>query len=195
MTTQTITIEKIATKPEHDPYTNISGIVSRTYLKLDPRDRTVWVTQEYNDNSTPADEWHGLVLTWPVPGHPTEDAMREWITDNLDRLTRICDGYEVHWDGSNHVGVLDADARAEKESIEFELDNSDGLFASYYEFWSVEDWTESMLGDITATTTDDELRQMARDAITALDSTQLLDDDEDGVYGYFAKRREELAEE
>lgn len=195
MNIPTITVQSIKTKPEHDPYTNISGIVSRTYLKLDPRDHTVWVTQEYNDNSTPSDEWHGLVLTWQVPGHPTESAMREWIDDNLGNLMRICSGFVSHWDGSNHVGRLNDDARATREAIEFELDNGDGLFASYYEHWSVEDWTDSMLSDISATTTDKELRQMANDAITSLDSNQILDDDEDGVYRYFAKLRDELSDE
>lgn len=71
-----ITIGKIKTKPEHDPYVNIEGVVSRTYLKLDPRDRTVWVTQEYQDNSTLSDEWHGLVSTWCVNSHPTQVEMR-----------------------------------------------------------------------------------------------------------------------
>src|SRR5690606_23824226 len=34
--TQKLEILSIETKPEHDPYVNIDGIVSRTYLKLDP---------------------------------------------------------------------------------------------------------------------------------------------------------------
>lgn len=195
MTTKTIIIEKITTKPEHDPYTNIEGITSTTCLKLDPRDPSIWVTQEYNDHSTPSDEWHHLVLTWKVPGHPTESSLQEWIEEHMSDFQTICNGYEVVWNGSNHVGQLTDEARSTKESIEFELDNGDGLFRNYYEYWSVEQWTDPIMSSITATSTDEELRQLAKEVIDALDSNQLLDDDEDGVYSYFAKRRDELADE
>jgi hypothetical protein len=162
MTTQadTITIERINTKPEHDPYTNIGGIASRTTLKLDPRDRTVWVTQEYNDNSTPMDEWHNLVLTWRVNSYPRETEMREWITDNLDTLTTICDGFEAHWNGNNIVGRYTDEARAAAESIEFLFDN-DGGPINYYEFWTVESWLESSRDEITADMTDEQLQELA----------------------------------
>lgn len=190
-TTPTLTIGSIVTKPEHDPYTNISGIVSKTVLKLDPRDMTVWVTQEYNDNSTPSDEWHGLVLTWSVQGHPVESSMREWIDEHMAELQRICDGYESVWDGSNHIGRLTDDARTVKEAIEFELNNGEGLF-THYEYWSVESWLESTMSDIAADTTDEALRAMASEAITALDSNQILDTDEDGAYKHLADHRDNL---
>jgi|GEM_PF-3089020 len=162
MTTQTatLTIETISTKPERDPYTNIDGIMSKTTLKLDPRDRTVWVTQEYNDNATPSDEWNGLILTWGVPSHPTETAMRQWITESMGVLITICDGFESRWNGSNHVGSLSEEARAAKEAIEFEFDN-DGGPTNYYETWDVEAWLESSMNEITATTTDEQLADLA----------------------------------
>lgn len=157
---QAITIGKITTKPEHDPYVNINGITSRTCLKLDPRDRTIWVTQEYNDNATPSDEWHGLVLTWMMPGHPSEAGMREWIESNMASFERICAGYESVWDGSNHVGRLTDDARGVQEAIEFKLDNDAGP-ANYYETWTVESWLESSLNEITANMTDEQLADLA----------------------------------
>jgi hypothetical protein len=155
-----ITIERLSTKPERDPYTNISGIASRTTLKLDPRDRTVWVTQEYNDNSTPMDEWNNLVLTWSVNNYPSEADMREWIADNMDAFTTICDGFEAHWDGSNIVGRYTDEARAVAESIEFLFDN-DGGPINYYEFWTVESWLESSRDEITADMTDEQLQELA----------------------------------
>lgn len=158
----TITVGKIDTQPVHDPYVNIEGIVSKTFLKLDPRDRTVWVTQEYNDNSTLADEWHGLVLTWGVNSHPSEVDMRNWIDDNMDSLINICAGYEVHWTGSNMTGRLTEDARSIVEAIEFEFDN-DGGPRNYYETWDVESWVDNSLHEITADTTDEQLAALAEE--------------------------------
>lgn len=193
--TETITIPAIETKPRHDPYINISGIVSRTYLKLDPRDRTIWVDQEYNDNASPADEWHGLVLTWAVPGHPTEDAMREWIDSHMNDFAAICAGYEDVWNGNNRVGELTDDARAIMNSIEFELDNDAGP-RDHYVYWTLEEWVDiDAAGNVNADTTDEALRQMASDAISALESGQLLDTDEDGVYEYLKAYRDEKRDE
>lgn len=121
-----ITIGRIKTKPEHDPYVNIDGVVSRTFLKLDPRDRTVWVTQEYQDNSTLMDEWHHLVTTWCVNCHPTQKNMRAWIVDNMSLLETICDGFYQHWNGNNHVGRYTEEARAAYATIEFAFDNDAG---------------------------------------------------------------------
>lgn len=158
--TETITIENIDTKPGHDPYTNIGGVSSRTYLKLDPRDRTVWVTQEYNDNSTPVDEWNNLIQTWCVNSHPSAANMSEWITDNLDLLTTICDGFEERWNGSNHVGSYSEEARSTMEAIEFAFDNDAGPI-NYYEFWTVEGWLENSRDEITADMTDAQLADLA----------------------------------
>lgn len=121
-----ITIGRINTRPEHDPYVNIEGVKSRTFLKLDPRDRFVWVEQEYHDNSTPMDEWNRLVITWCVNSHPTQANMRQWIKDNMERLQIICDGFERHWNGNNHVGRYSQEAHAANEDIQFEFDNDGG---------------------------------------------------------------------
>jgi len=158
--TQKLEILSIETKPEHDPYVNIDGIVSRTYLKLDPRDNTIWVTQEYKDNATPAEEWHGLILTWIVPGHPTEDAMRQWIEENMELFQTICNGYEVVWNGNNHTGSLTLEAHAAADAIEYMLDNDQGPL-NYYEYWTVESWLESVRDDITADMSDEQLADLA----------------------------------
>lgn len=196
MTAQTqtaITVKTIVTKPEADPYHRDTRGISHTVLWLDPRDRTCGVSQEYRTNSTSSDVWHNRVLEFSVSDYPTEDVMREWIEERMADLVAICDGHEVEWDGSNQVGRLTEDARAIRKSLEFELDN--GSLREYYEYWSVEDWTDSMTGDIAADTTDEDLRRMAQEAITALDSNQVLDEDEDGVYSYFARIRQDRIDE
>jgi hypothetical protein len=184
--TQTITIENIATKPEHDPYTNIEGVVSKTTLKLDPRDRTVWVTQEYNDNSTLMDEWNGLVLTWGIPGHPSENGMREWINERMTDLTTICDGFEAHWNGNNIVGRLTDEARGTKESLEFLLDQDAGP-ANYYETWTVDSWLEMSLDEITADMTDEQLKEFA-DGVEP-DSSTIVEGD---ILKYITDHRDNL---
>lgn len=187
--TQSITIKRIDTIPERDPYVNIDGVVSRTFLKLDPRDRTVRVTQEYQDNSTLANEWNGLVLTWNVNSHPSEPDMRQWITDNLVTLTAICDGFEVHWNGSNHIGRLTDDARALVETIQFEFDNDAGP-TNHYETWTVDSWLESSMDEITANMTDEQLAVWA-DAVGAdatADNIILLGD----ILEYITQHRDNL---
>jgi hypothetical protein len=157
---ETITIVNIDTEPSHDPYTNIEGIMSTTYLKLDPRDRTVWVNQEYNDHSTPMDEWNNLVMTWRIPDHPAESDMREWITDYLPELTKICDGFESHWNGSNIVGRYTDEALTISEKIQTLFDNDEGP-RNYYETYTVDSWMASSLDQISADMTDEQLEEFA----------------------------------
>lgn len=190
---RTLTIHSIDTRPVHDPYTNIAGIVSKTYLKLDPRDMTVWVAQEYADNSTPIEEYNRLVLAWLVFDHPLEDAMSAWIESNMGTLLKICAGYEVEWDGNRHIGALSSEAHTAYEAIESELSN-DGP-SPFYEFWAHEEWVGEMARGIKADTTDEILRDMAQAAIAALDAGQLLDKDEDGIYEYLRQMRDDLKDE
>lgn len=159
---QTITIKSIDTKPQRDLHTNIDGVASKTILKLDPRDRTAWVTQEYNDNGILADEWNGLVCTWNVNGHPTESVMREWIEENTDLLDIICDGFEEHWNGGSRVGRYTDAAHSGIQTIAFGFDNDIGPI-NYYEFWTVESWLESSRDEISVEMTDEQLAELAKD--------------------------------
>lgn len=189
MQTETITIEKLDTKPQHDPYVNIEGVVSKTTLKLDPRDHTVWVTQEYQDNSTPVDEWNGLILTWGILGHPAEEDMREWINDSMALLIDICDGFNNHWDGNNHVGRFTVEAKHAIDIIRQEFDNDAGP-RNYYETWTVESWMEQSLDEITAGMTDEQLQEFAAGAEP--DSSTLVLGD---ILDYITQRRDELKTE
>lgn len=158
--TQTLTIVKIDTVPEYDPYVNLSGHSSYTEFWLDPRDRTCGVTQEYRTNSMPMDEWHKLVLTWRVFGHPHPDTMRQWITESMHDLMRLCDGFEDVWDGHNVVGRYTEEAQKVIAEIEQKL-GDDMILPNYYEFWEVGAWLEQSMHEITAQTTDEELANLA----------------------------------
>jgi hypothetical protein len=155
----TIEIKNINTRPEHDPYANIAGIVSRTVFWLDPESRECSVEQEYRTNSTSIERWHGRELYWFVADHPSETAMRQWIEDSMELLEEICDGYSCEWDGNNHVGCLSDAARQCQEDIERELES--GQLGNYYEVYSVEDWVNVAKNDIHADMSDKELEELA----------------------------------
>lgn len=158
-----IKIKSIDTTPEHDPYANIEGVVSRTFLKLDPEAREAWVTQEYQDNSTSMREWNGLVISWCVNSHPSEADMRQWIETYDAELTTICNGFERRWNGSNHVGSLSEEAHVTFDSIEWLFDNDAGP-DNYYEVWTVESWLDGSLNQISADMSDEQLAEFAEAA-------------------------------
>lgn len=185
-----LNIVSIDTKPEHDLYQNIDGVVSYTVLKLDPRDRTVWVTQEYKDNSTPIDEWNGLVLTWKINSHPSEADMRQWIADNMESLTIICDGFEVHWNGNKHVGRFTTyEARDAAERIDIEFDN-DGGPANFYEYYTVDSWLEHGRDDITFDMTDEQLADLAEQWKAT--EPQMVIGGRDSILEFITRIRDEL---
>lgn len=157
----TIEIKRINTKPEHDPYQNIEGIVSRTVFWLDPRDRTCGVEQEYRTNSTSMDRWNNLELYWFVADYPAESTMRDWIEENNEVLEKLCGGYSVEWNGNNMVGRLTEEARILQDQIEQELEN--GYLANYYECYTLDDWLYSTRNEIKAEMTDQELESLAED--------------------------------
>jgi len=172
-----ITIKSIETKPELDPYHRDTGQATQTYIKLYPADGEVYVVQEYDDNATPSDEWHGLVLTYRVYGHPKEDDMRQWLEQALPTLARIADGFERVWDGSNHRGRLDDEAHRLDEQLRQEL--SEGFpWLDGYSFYRAGDWLYEGYHDrITADTTDAELGAWAAEAeMIAADNDVVLDE-------------------
>lgn len=183
---QIVNIQGIDTTPERDPYVNLEGHSSYTEFWLDPRDRTCGVRQEYRDNATPADEWHGLVLTWRVTGHPHEDTMRQWIMESMAQLEGICNGFEEVWDGSNMVGRYTDEAQNLIQEIEKELEDS-LILPNYYEFWEVGAWLEQSMHEITAQTTDDELANLA-DAWEPTDGI-IVDGD---ILAYITQHRDNL---
>lgn len=155
----TVKIKNINTKPESDPYHFDTGGISHTVFWLDPESRECGVDQEYRTNSTSIQRWNGRELYWFVPDFPSETDMRKWIEGNMPLLEEICDGYECVWNGQNHVGELSDAARQNQEDIERELDS--GYLGNYWEVYSVDDWLDPVLSEITAETTDEQLVDLA----------------------------------
>ncbi len=157
----TLIITKIDTTPELDPYHRDTHTPTKTVLTFDPRDCTLSIDQEYDDNSTPSDVWHGLVLSAGLAPAPTEKAAR-WYLDKPDAqalINRIVEGHESHWDGSNFVGSLTGDAEAAWHDL------IDGLCSQPENDWSLQDtgdWLQDSQG-VTADTTNAEIERRAEE--------------------------------
>jgi hypothetical protein len=90
----------------------------RAYVELTEEGR---VSADYSGeigNSTPATVWHNRTLRWAVPSAISGAALTELVQEILPLLERVHAGHSVEWDGSNHVGRLDADADEAHDEIE-----------------------------------------------------------------------------
>jgi hypothetical protein len=153
-----ITIKQIDTRPQHDPYVNIAGHTSYSEFWLDARDGECGVSQEYRTNSTTFDVYHGHVRTHRLDGHPSEIDIRRDLEAHADLIQRVLAGYESHWNGNNHAARYTPDAEAAWEMLCRFLDSNQ----TYYEYWDVEDYIQYVMEDeVTAQTTDDEIRKLA----------------------------------
>lgn len=98
MDEKTITIKEIDVMPQQDPYHKSELCAMWTKLWFDPRSNEAGISQEYDDNAQPADEWAGLVLANSIQ-RPDEHAARWYLEgeDGQKLLTEIRDGYEADW--------------------------------------------------------------------------------------------------
>lgn len=189
MTTPKLT--KVETKPQLDPYHADTNSPTLTQLWFDPRDGTYGVSQEYDDNATPMDEWHGLILTNTNRTGPDEDEARAYLTDpdTVALLQQVIDGFEVVWNGSNMVGRMTDEARDAWERVCSEFAE---LPETEWSLWDTGDWINDT-ADVTATTTNDELRAMADEleAVAEMEKVILTGD----PYDYLTSLRWELIED
>jgi len=153
-----VTITSVNTKPELDPYHRNTGGASTTTLRLDPEYRKASVYQEYDDNSTPENEWHHRVLTMPLEPNPDEEATREYLTSESGQalLMAVCDGHSIDWDGNNMVGNLTPAAEEAWEELGQALTH---LPESEWSLWETSDYFQMV--DVDANATDDELAALA----------------------------------
>lgn len=161
----------VDTKPEHDPWQQQADAATWSKLSLDPRSGEYRITQEGSDRTTPMDEWHGLVLAEKLDGHPDTNSAREYLESDeaVGLIKTIIAGYEVEWDGNNHVGRLDDDAREAWDELVADINR---LLDTDWELWDVSDWIDPI--DVTAPTTLDELKQLAADAETAAEQEHAI---------------------
>jgi hypothetical protein len=184
----TMNIRDIDCKPTYDPYVNLPGHTSYSEFWLDARDGECGVSQEYRDNSTPIEVYHGHIRVHRLDGHPHEDGIRHDLEACADLVQRVLAGYESVWNGHNHVAHYTEDAEAAWESLCHILDCNQ----SYYEYWEVEDYIQHVMEDeVTAQTTDEQIREMAQGwALT--DAHIVLDGDVDEMVRIATAYRNDL---
>jgi hypothetical protein len=172
-----------------DPYHHDTGSLTKTVLSIDPRDDTVSISQEYDDNATPIDVWNGLVVERVLHNSLNKREARSYLEseDGQSLLQKIVDGWEENWNGNNYVGSINDDASTSLEELAETLDEDCYDDTGY---WAVDDWfansTDEELG-ITEKSTDDELKKLA----TELDENSgcyLIGDVEE----YLRERRDNL---
>lgn len=190
-TMEQVTILSIDTVPEHDPYQNLPGVSSHTELRLDPRDRTAHVYQDYKTNSSLMTVYNGVELEFGIYGHPDEDEVREYLTTGhgQELLQAICNGHEVVWNGHNHVGRLTDEAAAAVEQLSEYL----SYWEPKYTYWDADEWLyDSAIEHITAATTDEELADLAEQftELAKAENIVLSDDIMDCLIRYRDQQRE-----
>lgn len=146
---------------EHDRPYDEASIVIGDGVRL--RVRTL-----YGSDGVPMNEWHGLVLAYPLP--PDTDA--EWLREALAEggelavlIDRIIAGHETLWNGSNYVGRLDADALEAGEALSFALQD---VPKSSVQLWDAEEWlrgdgTEDLTAELRLTTPEQMLAEAESD--------------------------------
>lgn len=115
-------------------------------------------------SGVPSHVWHARTLRWSIPCL-TADAANALLSEVLPIAERIVAGYELVWDGNNHVGEYDEDAEAAREEMAALLDGRQFGESEVIEVWDAGDWYGSIGGHdaqreslgITAETTDEEI--------------------------------------
>ena len=182
------TIGVVHTLADADPYHADTNGLTSTVLKINPREKTVSIVQEFDDNSTPSDEWHGLTLCESLPSGLDEYDARSILTDN-SLVRRIIAGYKVEWDGSNMVGALDPNGQDAIANLVRRFDFCD---LSDWSVWFVDDWITDAIDGITAKSSDAQVRRIARqiEDIARSEKVKLLGDVDQWVFNYRKQLRE-----
>jgi hypothetical protein len=87
----------------------------------------------------PVGVYHGRVRRYYVSSIPSAFQAIEWLGQAAEYAEDVIRGYKLVWNGSNHVGVFDEDARNADTAFELwarELDDG------YIEYWDTLDWLE-----------------------------------------------------
>ena len=92
-------------------------------------------------DAVPAPEWHRLTLAWEVLQGPAEldvAALRRDLEPGgplHDLFERITAGRTTEWNGSNYVGVLDADAAQADEELRARLADDPDRYCTRRTVW------------------------------------------------------------
>jgi len=113
-------------------------------------------------NGVPFHVYHGRTRRWRIPAL-TAEAANALLAEIVPLAETIMSGYSCEWDGHNHVGELDDDARDADEAIRDLCDRD--WEGQTIESWDAREWFGPVGSDecqrkalgITADTTDEEL--------------------------------------
>jgi hypothetical protein len=176
-------------RPGHDPYHRGECVPTRTVLYVVPEERRAIVVQRYDSGATDADEYHRRTLVMEldlVDGTtvqvPNPNDLEAYLIGAGNRyLAEICAGYDVVWDGHNHVGQHTERSQAAWDALAAGIAS---LPMVTYELWTAEDFAGALRYEVTAETTDMELARLA-----VLEEQQVVDGD---VMGTLREYRDEL---
>jgi hypothetical protein len=171
------------------------------YIELDCRTGALSADWDGEIGSAmPVDVWHGHRQRWGIPAL-RPDAANALIAEIAPLAQRVCDGYEEHWDGSNHVARFDTDAQEAIDAIDTLCERAGEEPTEQVQVWDASDWLGG-IGDrdaqrrslgITAATTD---AQLAEIEARLVDEAHGEDVDEiDGLDRYLASLRDEARDE
>jgi hypothetical protein len=150
-----------------------------------------------DDNSTLMAAHHGRVAEYAIP-YAEPRALADWIDNKVLPLVRtIRSGYECRWNGQNHVGCLDDDARAARDALDYLAANGPHPGWTDGGLWDAGDWLQACGPEdigIDASTTDGELDALVEEIETEAreDHDVILHGD---VRGILEQWRDELREE
>lgn len=88
------------------------------YVEIDMEDDTI--TADWNDeigNGIPTSGYHGRVFRCPVSPYISNEGLIELLNTIKPLVEKMAQGFEIMWDGSNHVGTLNNDAREAYETV------------------------------------------------------------------------------
>lgn len=87
----------------------------------------------------PESVWHNRTIRIRVPAEASGEALADLLRgDALPLLEAIHAGHSIEWDGSNHVGRLDDEARSAAEELERLLEDVQQM-----DVWDAGQWLES----------------------------------------------------
>lgn len=192
-TRKTVVATKVDTRPSYDNYVNLPGRSTYTELTVYPAERVVTVTQEQKTNSWTMAEHHGLELTSLVYGHPDEEEAREYLEqgEGQELLRRVCDGHSTDWNGNNTVGVMTDDASSAWEELRETLRSP--YFDNKYSFVEADEWLYPARDDISPSTTNEELAELARDITGEMEAEGVVLDED--VLDWLKDQRQEMQDE
>lgn len=193
-TESTITISEVG-----DLYLRYRGQYQQQpcYVELDCESETLSAEVDGSIGpGTPFRVWHGRAIRWAIPAL-TESAAEGLLLDLIPLAQRIVDGYSCEWDGHNHIGKLDEDAREAAEAVR-DLCDRDWLEVEVLSVWEASDWYGQcghgayLAGELglTAETTDEELSALATKEEDAAEPARI-----EGIERFLRDLREELRAE